>query len=101
MGAGSEHFGKDGRKENGGWENGAKGLRTGGQQSLAETWGASKPGKRSSFDREKDAKDGLSEGTWPHSDATGQGMLSYTIALFLAAALHVKLNGGHHASVAL
>jgi hypothetical protein len=47
VGAGSEHFGKDGRKENGGWEKGAKGLRTGGQKSLAEVWGASKAGKKS------------------------------------------------------
>lgn len=44
VGAGSEDFGKDGRKENGGWEKGAKGLRTGGQRSLAEVWGASKSG---------------------------------------------------------
>ncbi|KAH7081720.1 hypothetical protein BKA63DRAFT_405543 [Paraphoma chrysanthemicola] len=42
VGAGSENFGKDGRKENGGWEKGAPGLRTGGQQSLVEIWGASK-----------------------------------------------------------
>lgn len=48
MGAGSEDFGKDGRKENGGWEKGAKGLRTGGQKSLAEVWGASKAGKKAS-----------------------------------------------------
>jgi hypothetical protein len=42
VGAGSEDFGRDGRRENGDWEKGAKGLRTGGQQSLAEIWGASK-----------------------------------------------------------
>lgn len=42
VGAGSTDFGKDGRKENGGWETGAKGLRTGGQKSLAEVWGKSK-----------------------------------------------------------
>ena len=47
VGAGSEDFGKDGRKENGGWEKGAKGLRTGGQQSLAEVWSVSKVGKKS------------------------------------------------------
>lgn len=40
VGAGSADFGKDGRKENGGWERGAKGLRTGGQRSLAEAWAA-------------------------------------------------------------
>jgi hypothetical protein len=47
VGAGSTDFGKDGRKENGGWEKGARGLRTGGQMSLAEVWGASKAGKKS------------------------------------------------------
>jgi hypothetical protein len=46
VGAGSKDFGKDGRKESGEWEKGAKGLRTGGQKSLAEVWGASKAGKR-------------------------------------------------------
>jgi hypothetical protein len=44
VGAGSEDFGKDGRKENGSYEKGAKGLRPGGQKSLAEVWGASKKG---------------------------------------------------------
>ncbi|KAF2711482.1 hypothetical protein K504DRAFT_375296 [Pleomassaria siparia CBS 279.74] len=42
VGAGSEGFGKDGRKPNGGWGKGAAGLRTGGQKSLDEVWGASK-----------------------------------------------------------
>jgi hypothetical protein len=42
VGAGSEGFGKDGRKANGGWERGAPGLRAGGQKSLIEIWGASK-----------------------------------------------------------
>jgi hypothetical protein len=46
VGAGSEDFGKDGRKANGGWEKGATGLRSGGQKSLAEVWGASKAGKK-------------------------------------------------------
>ncbi|KAL6710548.1 hypothetical protein ACN47E_008596 [Coniothyrium glycines] len=45
VGAGSEGFGHDGRKENGGWEKGAKGLRTGGQKSLVETWATCKAGK--------------------------------------------------------
>ncbi|KAI9811167.1 MAG: hypothetical protein M1827_005618 [Pycnora praestabilis] len=36
VGAGSRDFGRDGRKENGGWERGAKGLRGEGQLSLAE-----------------------------------------------------------------
>lgn len=46
VGAGSEDFGKDGRKENGSWEVGAKGLRTGGQKSLAEVWAVSKAGRK-------------------------------------------------------
>ncbi|KAI4248607.1 MAG: hypothetical protein LQ352_005888 [Teloschistes flavicans] len=34
VGAGSEHFGKDGRKDNGGWEKGAPGLREKGWQDV-------------------------------------------------------------------
>lgn len=34
VGAGSEHFGKDGRKENGGWEPSAPGLRESGWQDI-------------------------------------------------------------------
>ncbi|KAH6643651.1 hypothetical protein C7974DRAFT_2506 [Boeremia exigua] len=45
VGAGSEDFGKDGRKENGDWERGAKGFRVGGQKSLPEVWSISKAGK--------------------------------------------------------
>ncbi|KAH7118811.1 hypothetical protein B0J11DRAFT_440695 [Dendryphion nanum] len=45
VGAGSEEFGKDGRKANGGWERGAKGLRGTAQMSLVEVWGASKAGR--------------------------------------------------------
>ncbi len=52
IGAGSEDFGKDGRKANGGWEPGAKGLRTGGQKSLMETWSASKTGKKLPSEKE-------------------------------------------------
>ena len=37
VGAGSLDFGNDGRTENGGWVEGAKGLRTGGQTSLWES----------------------------------------------------------------
>jgi hypothetical protein len=51
VGAGSEHFGKDGRKENGSYERGAKGLRPGGQKSLAEVWGASKTGSKLSQEK--------------------------------------------------
>jgi hypothetical protein len=54
VGAGSEDFGKDGRKENSGWEKGAKGLRTGGQKSLAELWGVSKTGKKLSQEKDVD-----------------------------------------------
>jgi hypothetical protein len=46
VGAGSEHFGQDGTKPNGGWEEGARGLRTGGRQSLTELWSATKAGKK-------------------------------------------------------
>lgn len=52
VGAGSLDFGKDGRTENGGWEKGAKGLRTGGQKSLWESMkiekdtGDDRPAKR-------------------------------------------------------
>lgn len=45
VGAGSVDFGKDGRKANGSWEVGAKGLRTGGQKSLTELWAAAKSSK--------------------------------------------------------
>lgn len=46
VGAGSEDFGKDGRKESGSWERGAKGLRRDGQKSLAEVWSVSKAGRK-------------------------------------------------------
>lgn len=59
VGAGSERFGKDGRKENGGWEKGAAGLRENGWQDVrsllgggakgaeqAEEDGAGREGKR-------------------------------------------------------
>jgi hypothetical protein len=36
VGPGSLDFGQDGRTANGGWEKGAKGLRTGGQKSICE-----------------------------------------------------------------
>jgi hypothetical protein len=42
VGAGSEDFETDGRRANGGWEKGAKGLRTSGQKSLLDVWGTSK-----------------------------------------------------------
>ncbi|KAK5942084.1 hypothetical protein PMZ80_006037 [Knufia obscura] len=46
VGAGSENFGKDGRKENGDWELGAPGLRSDGWQDIRGILGGSK--KRSS-----------------------------------------------------
>lgn len=51
VGAGSEDFGKDGRKANDGWEGGAKSLRTGGQKSLMEIWGATKSGQRAELEK--------------------------------------------------
>ena len=54
VGAGSLDFGKDGRTANGGWVNGAKGLRTGGQQSLWESMKVDKdverPAKRAKIE---------------------------------------------------
>ncbi|KAJ4321182.1 hypothetical protein N0V94_003022 [Neodidymelliopsis sp. IMI 364377] len=52
VGAGSENFAKDGRKDNGGWEKGAQGLRTNGQQSLADVWAVSKAAKRTTSKQE-------------------------------------------------
>ncbi|KAF2102177.1 hypothetical protein NA57DRAFT_17540, partial [Rhizodiscina lignyota] len=40
VGAGSENFGNDGRKPNGGWQKGASGLRAQGQRSILEAMGA-------------------------------------------------------------
>lgn len=54
VGAGSEHFGKDGRKGNGGWEKGARGLRTSGQKNLADVWGVSKTGMKASLVKDRD-----------------------------------------------
>ena len=45
VGAGSEGYGKDGRRPNGTWEKGAKELRTADQRSLVELWDTSKTGK--------------------------------------------------------
>lgn len=77
VGAGSEDFGKDGRKENGGWQKGAKGLRTGGQKSLAELWGASKAGKKPSQRKhldsvDVDSEDATSELTSGQADQDGR-----------------------------
>jgi hypothetical protein len=78
VGAGSEDFGNDGRKPNGGWEEGAKGLRTGGQLSLAEVWGASKAGTKPSQHKDVERArihaddDALARHTRAHS-GHGQG----------------------------
>jgi hypothetical protein len=52
VGAGSENFGKDGRKENGDWEKGAPGLRERGWQDIRSLMGPMK--KRKSSDAEDD-----------------------------------------------
>lgn len=57
VGAGNEEFGKDGRKPNGEWETGAKRLRTSGQKSLAEVWGVSKAGKKSTQEKRLNSPD--------------------------------------------
>ena len=46
VGAGRENSSKDAISKDGGWEKGAKGLRTSGQQSLTEIWGARKASKK-------------------------------------------------------
>jgi hypothetical protein len=51
VGAGSEDFGQDGKKANGGWEKGAKGLRSCGQKSLTEVWVVNKAGKKLSQEK--------------------------------------------------
>jgi hypothetical protein len=59
VGAGSLDFGQDGRTESGGWVNGAKGLRTGGQTSLWESMKLEKdvdrPVEKNKIERVKDA----------------------------------------------
>lgn len=52
VGAGSEDFGKDGRKENGDWEAGASGLREKGWQDIRSILGSSR--KRSSENMESE-----------------------------------------------
>ncbi|KAF2478013.1 uncharacterized protein BDR25DRAFT_207392 [Lindgomyces ingoldianus] len=64
VGAGSTEFGKGGRKENGLWEKGAKGLREGGQKSLAEVWGKRKAGRRNTIAGEKSGKLDSGMGEW-------------------------------------
>lgn len=73
VGAGSRDFGKDGRKANGGWEKGAKGLRTGGQQSITEAWGASKAGKHMSKGKDE-VNEVRSEQVPSHSDHSDEDL---------------------------
>ncbi|KAJ9649061.1 hypothetical protein H2199_000974 [Coniosporium tulheliwenetii] len=56
VGAGSEEFGRDGRKGSGGWERGASGLRGPGQRSLVECFGVTKGGKSAAAAGAKDGK---------------------------------------------
>jgi hypothetical protein len=78
VGAGSEDFGKDGRKESGSWEKGAKGLRSGGQQSLAEVWSVSKVGKKPGPEKQfSQVEDSLEE------RGTFAGRLKLTICILL------------------
>ncbi|KAF1848559.1 uncharacterized protein K460DRAFT_364558 [Cucurbitaria berberidis CBS 394.84] len=76
VGAGSEDFGEDGRKANGGWDKGAKGLRTGGQKSLAEVWGASKTDRKISNGKHPEVDRGQSEHVPSHSGHI-EGHLDY------------------------
>lgn len=71
VGAGSEDFGKDGCKENGGWEKGAKGLRTGGQKSLVELWSATKPGKMQPQEKDMGTREPLPEAVFSSTETRG------------------------------
>lgn len=69
VGAGSEHFGKDGRLENGGWERGASGLRTSGQKSILESFqGVSV--RKEGVQREQEKKQVTQQ---PYSNTTKRG----------------------------
>ncbi|KAF2640250.1 hypothetical protein P280DRAFT_480720 [Massarina eburnea CBS 473.64] len=61
VGVGSGGFGEDGRMANGGWEKGAKGLRTEGQTSLMEAWARGRAVVVGTGDKEKSATDDLDE----------------------------------------
>lgn len=56
VGAGSENFGKDGRKENGDWEKGAPGLRPTGWQDIRGLLGTSKKRRSESAEPEPEFK---------------------------------------------
>lgn len=76
VGAGSEDFGKDGRKPNGGWEKGANGLRTGGQKSLVELWGKSKASVTLKPSSQEETR-----ASSPQHDALQLGLLSDAVAV--------------------
>lgn len=63
VGAGSENFGKDGRKENGDWEKGAPGLRENGWQDIRDLMAGGKKRKSPSFVDIPTGKRQKSEGT--------------------------------------
>lgn len=54
--AGSQNYGKDGRKADGGWKEDAKSLRISSQPSLAEVWGASKANETLPQEKQSAAK---------------------------------------------
>ncbi|KAF1931864.1 uncharacterized protein M421DRAFT_2482 [Didymella exigua CBS 183.55] len=77
VGAGSEDFGKGGRKENGGWEKGANGLRTSSQKNLADVWSVSKAGKKTpSEEKPLQVEQDLSEAQDVESDAYDGTLMS-------------------------
>ena len=76
VGAGSPGFGIDGRKENGGWEKGAKGLRAGGQRSLVDIWRATKAGQVAVVDNKS------SRGPHTHSLEDARGTSRSKAVLF-------------------
>lgn len=56
VGAGSENFGKDGRKDNGDWEKGAPGLRPQGWQDIRSLFNGSKKRRSEDVEPEHDLK---------------------------------------------
>lgn len=76
VGAGSLDFGQDGRTENGGWEKGAKGLRTGGQQSIFESLKVGKedverPAKRVKTEKKESQSTSVVNPYTPYKKANG------------------------------
>lgn len=90
VGAGSKDFGKDGRKENGGWERGAKGLRTGGQRSLIEAWGTTKTGKKASHDKTNGAGEVSLEVPLSQTDPCGDREEGTRITTLFARRLYAR-----------